>query len=96
MLLDVLYISANPAKTRWLTAKAKILQQSKDNPRLLDAGREIVRLMRREKAQEYISQIQLAYEYKITGKLKCRWCEAKCINKKNYGLLCFSLVNWLF
>jgi len=70
--VPVMFISANPAKTKWLTAKAKILQKGKESSKLLDTGREIVRLMRREKATEYINQVHLAYQYKGLHKIDGR------------------------
>lgn len=70
------YYSSNPVKTRWLTAKAKITQNVKaDSSKFLDTGREIVRLMRREKATEYIEHVKLAYKYKASRKVngKCAY-----------------------
>ncbi|XP_052230289.1 fatty acid synthase-like isoform X2 [Dreissena polymorpha] len=65
-------VSNTKVKTRWLTAKEKVMHQNRltgAGNRFADAAREIVRLMRREKAIEYVAQVQLAYKYKTTQKL---------------------------
>ncbi|XP_052818372.1 fatty acid synthase-like [Mya arenaria] len=65
-------VSNTKNKTRWLTAKEKVLQQRRlpgAGNRFGDAAREIVRLMRRDKATEYVAQAQMAYKYRTTEKL---------------------------
>ncbi|KAL4234401.1 hypothetical protein ACF0H5_006048 [Mactra antiquata] len=63
-------ISCCPIKTRWLTAKQRLLQMLRyadwKTERLADAAREIIRLKRRQRAVEFMKQMQLAYTYQMT------------------------------
>ena len=72
--MHVYCISHNKTRTRWLAAKEKVLHTMRfaaQGSKFADAAREIVRLMRRDKATEHVAHAQMAYKYRSTHKLQC-------------------------
>ncbi|XP_050414816.1 fatty acid synthase isoform X2 [Patella vulgata] len=63
-LMGNVVVSPNPAKTKWLTAKHKLIK-ARHNDGLYCAAQEVIRISREEKARELISGAKMADKYKM-------------------------------
>ena len=57
--------SESPRQTSWLAAKNKIMKEKlKKSDQFFGAAKELIRLKRREKANDFVTHVQMAKAYK--------------------------------